>query len=92
MRKVFFRAGIDPEGSYLPAWLQANHVTAPQYDMDSAGKEAQMVMCGAVSEVLEKTGGSYKPTLCNQCINHVCCKGMQRKTCIACGPCTPHCS
>lgn len=28
----------------------------PKYDMDTAKKEAEMVMCGAVTDLLEKTG------------------------------------
>ncbi|WIA34976.1 hypothetical protein OEZ86_013257 [Tetradesmus obliquus] len=54
--KVFTRSGISPCGTYLPAWINPIHTKEPKYDMDTAKKEAEMTMCGALSELLEKTG------------------------------------
>lgn len=54
--KIATKSGIDMEGSFLPAWLNPHFCDAPKNDMDTARKEAEMVMCGAVSEVLDKTG------------------------------------
>ncbi len=56
LTKVFFKSGIDRDGSYLPPWLNPSQAKQPLYDMDTAAKEARMVMFGAVSDVLEKTG------------------------------------
>jgi FAE1/Type III polyketide synthase-like protein len=56
--KVFERSGLSPEGTYLPAWINPTHTKEPKYDMDYAKKEAEMTMCGAMSELLEKTGES----------------------------------
>ena len=56
MTKLFSRTGIDPEGSFLPPWLNPEYTQEPKMDMDTALKEAHMVMTGAVGEVLDKTG------------------------------------
>jgi hypothetical protein len=53
---VFTRSGISPHGTYLPAWINPVHTKEPKYDMDTAKKEAEMTMCGALLELLEKTG------------------------------------
>jgi hypothetical protein len=53
---VFTRSGISPCGTYLPAWINPVHTKEPKYDMDTAKKEAEMTMCGALLELLEKTG------------------------------------
>lgn len=58
--KVFIKSGISPHATYLPECIHPKHVEAPKNDVDSARKEAEMVMCGALSELLEKTG--MKPT------------------------------
>jgi len=58
--KILSKSGINMEGTYSPAWLNPQHTAEPKYDMDTALKEAQMVMCGAVSDLLEKTG--LRPT------------------------------
>jgi hypothetical protein len=55
--RVFTRSGISPCGTYLPAWINPVHTKEPKYDMDTAKKEAEMTMGGALSELLEKTGG-----------------------------------
>jgi hypothetical protein len=55
---VFTRSGISPCGTYLPAWINPVHTKEPKYDMDTAKKEAEMTMCGALSELLEKTGAA----------------------------------
>ncbi|GBF90942.1 hypothetical protein Rsub_03797 [Raphidocelis subcapitata] len=54
--KVFQRSGISPTESYLPPWVNPATCKEPKYDMDSAKKEAEMVMGGAVADLLEKTG------------------------------------
>lgn len=56
IKKVFERSGISPNGTYLPAWINPVHTKEPKYDMDTAKKEAEMTMCGAVADLLEKTG------------------------------------
>jgi 3-ketoacyl-CoA synthase len=58
--KLLSRTGIDPEGTYLPPWLNPEYTNSPKTDMETALKEAHMVMGGAVSELLDKTG--LKPT------------------------------
>jgi len=85
INKVFLKSGISHNGSYLPAWINPVHVKEPKFDMDTARKEAEMVMCGAVSDLLEKTGlraqdidilvtnsSIYCPTpsLCSMLVNH----------------------
>jgi len=57
--KVFLRSGISPCGTYLPAWINPVHTSKPKYDMDIAKKEAEMTMCGAVAELLERTGAEF---------------------------------
>jgi hypothetical protein len=54
------RSGISAENTYLPAWINPVHSKEPKYDMDTAKKEAEMVMCGAVADLLEKTGEMAK--------------------------------
>jgi hypothetical protein len=48
---------MSPTNTYLPAAINPEvNREGPKYDMDTAKKEAEMVMCGAVSDLLEKTG------------------------------------
>jgi len=55
--RIFERSGISPTNTYLPAAIHPVHnKDRPHYDMDAAKVEAEMVMCGAVSDLLEKTG------------------------------------
>ncbi|KAI8477402.1 MAG: FAE1/Type III polyketide synthase-like protein-domain-containing protein [Monoraphidium minutum] len=54
--RIFQRSGISAENTYLPPWINPVHSKVPKYDMDTAKKEAEMVMCGAVADLLEKTG------------------------------------
>lgn len=56
MCRVFERSGIGANASYLPPWISPMHVRQSRNDMDSAMREAQMVMVGAVTDLLEKTG------------------------------------
>lgn len=55
--KVFLKSGISHSGSYLPASINPTLTNEPKYDMATAKLEAEMVMCGALSDLLEKTGG-----------------------------------
>jgi 3-ketoacyl-CoA synthase len=57
--KVFEKSGLSPHGTYLPPTINPNLAKAPQHDMDSAKLEAEMVMFGAVDDLLAKTG--YSP-------------------------------
>lgn len=54
--RIFERSGISPTGTYLPPWINPVHVKEPRYDMDAAKREAEMVMGGAVADLLQKTG------------------------------------
>lgn len=54
--RIFARSGISAQSTYLPSWINPVHSAEPRYDMEAAKKEAEMVMCGAVADLLEKTG------------------------------------
>lgn len=56
IRKVFLKSGISHNGSYLPAWINPTLTKEPKYDMATAKLEAEMTMCGALADLLEKTG------------------------------------
>lgn len=56
MIKIFDRSGINPHGTYLPWNINPLCTTTPKNGMDVAMEEARMVMCGAVSDLLAKTG------------------------------------
>lgn len=60
MEKVHIKSGLAEDGTYLPESIHPVHNTCPRYDMDTARKEAEMVMFTAVQELLDKTG--LKPT------------------------------
>lgn len=51
--RIFTRNGLS-EATYCPPSL---HAKPPIATMDSAREEARMVLFGAVSEVLQRTGG-----------------------------------
>jgi hypothetical protein len=57
IRKVFLKSGISQNGSYLPAWINPTLTKEPRYDMATAKLEAEMTMCGALADLLDKTGG-----------------------------------
>lgn len=61
IRKVFLKSGISQHGSYLPAWINPTLTKEPKYDMATAKLEAEMTMCGALADLLEKTGESLPP-------------------------------
>jgi hypothetical protein len=56
IRKVFLKSGISQHGSYLPAWINPVLTKEPKYDMATAKLEAEMTMCGAMADLLDKTG------------------------------------
>jgi hypothetical protein len=56
--RIFARSGISPTNTYLPPWINPVHSKQPRYDIDAAKEEAEMVMIGAVTELLEKTGAA----------------------------------
>lgn len=56
VKKVFEKSGIDTNGSYLPKNLHPQHTTDPKGGLDESFAEARLVMGGAVTEVLRKTG------------------------------------
>lgn len=56
IRKVFLKSGISQNGAYLPAWVNPVMTKEPKYDMATAKLEAEMTMCGAMADLLEKTG------------------------------------
>ena len=44
MMKIFVKSGISPHGTFLPPAIHPSHTKDPKSDMDSAMKEAEMVM------------------------------------------------
>jgi 3-ketoacyl-CoA synthase len=59
MAKIIERSGINPEGTYSPNAINPGcplDPAGPVNDIPAAMVEAEMVMCGAVGDVLEKTG------------------------------------
>lgn len=56
MYKVFVKSGIGAERTYLPRWIHPKHSKTPVANMSTAMEEAEMVMGGAVADVLAKTG------------------------------------
>lgn len=56
MVKVFAKSGISPTGTYLPAAINPLIAKEPCNSIPAALEEARMVMTGAVSDLLEKTG------------------------------------
>ncbi|KAI8472024.1 MAG: FAE1/Type III polyketide synthase-like protein-domain-containing protein [Monoraphidium minutum] len=56
MVKVFEKSGISPTGTYLPPTINPCVVDEPRTGIPEATQEARMVMFGAVSDLLEKTG------------------------------------
>ncbi|KIY93827.1 3-ketoacyl-CoA synthase 5 [Monoraphidium neglectum] len=54
--KVVRKSGLDVDGTYLPPAIHPSIADEPKTDMKTAMLEAEMVMCGAVSDLLEKTG------------------------------------
>jgi hypothetical protein len=77
IKKVFDRSGISPTASYLPAWINPAHTKEPKYDMDSAKKEAEMTMCGAVADLLEKTGEGMTITHARPSFDLLCPQQLQ---------------
>ncbi|KAF6256625.1 FAE1/Type III polyketide synthase-like protein-domain-containing protein [Scenedesmus sp. NREL 46B-D3] len=56
MFKVVQQSGLSQTGTYLPAGINPMLTTAPKYDVDACMEEAEMVMGGAVQELLDRTG------------------------------------
>jgi hypothetical protein len=56
MGRVFVKSGISPITTYLPACVHPKFVPFPRTSLDLAREEAEMVMCGAINELLERTG------------------------------------
>ena len=54
--KVVSKSGLDVDGTYLPAAIHPSLADQPKTDMKTAMLEAEMVMGGAVADLLEKTG------------------------------------
>lgn len=54
--KVVAKSGLDVDGTYLPPAIHPSIAPEPKTDMKTAMVEAEMVMGGAVSDLLEKTG------------------------------------
>ncbi|KIY96628.1 3-ketoacyl-CoA synthase 6 [Monoraphidium neglectum] len=54
--KVVKKSGLDVDGTYLPPAIHPSIADEPKTDMKTAMLEAEMVMGGAVSDLLEKTG------------------------------------
>ena len=50
------KSGLDVDGTYLPPAIHPSIAPEPKTDMKTAMLEAEMVMGGAVADVLEKTG------------------------------------
>jgi hypothetical protein len=56
MFKVVQQSGLSQTGTYLPAGINPMLTTAPKDDINACMEEAEMVMGGAVKELLERTG------------------------------------
>jgi len=56
--KVLEKSGLDRDGTYLPPAIHPSIAKEPKTDMKTAMLEAEMVMGGAVGDLLEKTGAS----------------------------------
>jgi len=54
--KVCEKSGLNRDGTFLPPAIHPSWAKEPKYDMKTAMLEAEMVMGGAVADVLEKTG------------------------------------
>lgn len=54
--KVVEKSGLNRDGTYLPPAIHPTFAKEPKYDMKTAMIEAEMVMGGVVSDLLEKTG------------------------------------
>jgi hypothetical protein len=59
--KVNSKSGLDPNGTYLPPAVNPTVSKDYTIDMKTAMLEAEMVMGGAVADVLEKTGERLFP-------------------------------
>jgi len=58
--KVCEKSGLNRDGTFLPPAIHPSWAKEPKYDMKTAMLEAEMVMGGAVADVLEKTGKSWR--------------------------------
>ncbi|KAL6763254.1 FAE1/Type III polyketide synthase-like protein-domain-containing protein [Haematococcus lacustris] len=56
MLKVFVKSGVGMANTFLPKAIHPKHTTQPINDMASAMVEAEMVMGGCLSELLQQTG------------------------------------
>uniref|UniRef100_A0A383WNU5 FAE domain-containing protein n=1 Tax=Tetradesmus obliquus TaxID=3088 RepID=A0A383WNU5_TETOB len=56
MFKVVQQSGLSQTGTYLPAGINPMLTTAPKDDINACMEEAEMVMGGAVQELLQRTG------------------------------------
>ncbi|GIL63203.1 hypothetical protein Vafri_17330 [Volvox africanus] len=54
--KVLLKSGLSAETTYLPPAVHPCHVQQPQMDIPSAMEEARMVICGALDELMARTG------------------------------------
>jgi hypothetical protein len=54
--KVLSKSGLDQHNTFLPPAIHPSIADEPKTDMKTAMLEAEMVMGGAVADVLEKTG------------------------------------
>jgi hypothetical protein len=59
MFKVVQQSGLSQTGTYLPAGINPMITTAPKDDINACMEEAEMVMGGAVKELLERTGEQH---------------------------------
>eukprot|EP00798_Chlamydomonas_sp_ICE-L_P026885 gene26885-4495_t len=60
MTKIFAKSGLSPHSTFLPKSIHPKHTRNPDSSMGSAYEEAEMVMCGALHELLKRT--SIKPS------------------------------
>lgn len=54
--KVLEKSGLSPNATYLPPAVHPCHTREPSASHGTAHYEAEMVMLGAVRELLDKTG------------------------------------
>jgi hypothetical protein len=73
--KVVKKSGLDVDGTYLPPAIHPSIAEEPKTDMKTAMLEAEMVMGGAVADLLEKTGARWGGGCLGVCVGFACARG-----------------
>lgn len=61
--KVFNLTGMSRHGTYIPPWINPQHVDAPENNLDRAHDEAIVSFVGTVRQLLDKTSKSHGTSL-----------------------------